>query len=442
MATRYRDLSDISLAALVLASAVSSGCAWQSTESAPRGMWTWVGGSTTAISPSEPIPSDQPTGRCCAQSWTSAENLWVFGGAGILPGSSPDGEFLGDMWSFSTTSRTWTYYAAGGSRDPNPAGDSVTPSGRNYGITWLRTRPGQPDELWMWGGVGVRHSGDVNGGTLNDTWSFNTATHTWTKHSIPAGAVSPHGRNWANFWATHSGDVLWVQAGASVDYVPFGDMWSYSVSQNNWTRIYRHDTFPHWEGDKTNPGARSNSYTVVDGNDLVLFGGEGEMMNSSGIQGGDFQDVWRFTPENPTSGTWRYESGPAAVGCLAQYGTKGVPSKTNLPPAEHAGFVLREAFRGALWFLGGENGDEQDGMRNDLWSYNLTTKLWTWEAGDMGYNGTAVYGKLGLPAFDNTPGARYAGQAFTLGGKLWTFGGFSLDSEGGFGYMNDVWAFE
>lgn len=60
----------------------------------------------------------------------------------------------------------------------------------------------------------------------------------------------------------------------------------------------------------------------------------------------------------------------------------------------------------------------------------------------MGYNGTAVYGKLGLPAFDNTPGARYAGQAFTLGGKLWTFGGFSLDSEGGFGYMNDVWAFE
>lgn len=70
-----------------------------------------------------------------------------------------------------------------------------------------------------------RDAGDVNGGTLNDTWSFNTATHTWTKHSLPAGAVGPRGRNWANFWATHSGDVLWVQAGASVDYVPFGDMW-------------------------------------------------------------------------------------------------------------------------------------------------------------------------------------------------------------------------
>lgn len=137
-------------------------------------------------------------------------------------------------------------------------------------------------------------------------------------------------------------------------------------------------------------------------------------MNSSGIQGGDFQDVWRFTPETPTSGTWRYESGPAAVGCLAQYGTKGVPSKTkyprpppcsvtlscfarvancacaSLPPAEHAGFVLREAFRGALWFLGGENGDEQDGMRNDLWSYNLTTKLWTWEAGDVRFHSLAL----------------------------------------------------
>jgi hypothetical protein len=66
----------------------------------------------------------------------------------------------------------------------------------------------------------------------------------------------------------------------------------------------------------------------------------------------------------------------------------------------------------SLWFFGGENGSEVDGMRGDLWAFNIPTQQWSWEAGDKGYNGTAHYGKIGVPSAINIPAARYAGQGW------------------------------
>ena len=44
-----------------------------------------------------------------------------------------------------------------------------------------------------------------------------------------------------------------------------------------------------------------------------------------------------------------------------------------------------------MWFLGGEDGREALGMRNDLWSFSVAAQEWTWHAGTAGYNGTARY---------------------------------------------------
>jgi hypothetical protein len=158
------------------------------------------------------------------------------------------------------------------------------------------------------------------------------------------------------------------------------------VTHNQWTRVYHHKSAaPVWTGREAQPGGRSNSYTAVDGNDLLLAGGEGEARDRQGNQTyGDFQDVWRFTPSaNRSSGMWQQESGSQTLGLPAQYGKKGVPSGENRFPPEHAGYTLRVPFRGSLWFLGGENGEEQYGMRNDLWSYSIGRKLWTWESGTV-----------------------------------------------------------
>lgn len=407
-------------------------------------MWAWEAGSATASTTHTPAPHDAPMARCCSQSWTVGNSLWVFGGAGVVTNGSEDGAFLGDLWEYRISDRVWVYH--GGSKQANPPGSARVPSGRTYAATWMRRGRNGVSELWMWGGFGVQFDGDENGGNLNDTWSLDTTTLEWTHHPLSAGAAAPPGRNWANFWATNSGDVAWVMSGAN-GYNPICDMWRYEVASNTWAMVYNlSDNAPVWNGSSPNPGARSNSYTVVDGNELVLYGGEGVVCcdpNGGGLKDGDFQDVWRFTPaaDGRPTGVWRYESGPQGLDGPPHYGTRGQPSPAGQPPSEHAGLILREPFRGALWFLGGENGQEQYGMRNDLWAYNLSTKLWTWESGSAGYNGTATYGSRGLPSSANTPGARYAGQAFSADNRLWVFGGFSLDKAGAMGYMNDLWSF-
>eukprot|EP00038_Savillea_parva_P013660 m.8943 g.8943 ORF g.8943 m.8943 type:complete len:498 (+) comp2580_c0_seq2:35-1528(+) len=448
--------------AMVLLSAVTLSHAAPMTHASSTdggGQWTWEGGSMIAASPSSPLVHNEPIARCCSQSWTVGQSLWVFGGAGVVPGGSAEGDFLGDMWELNTQTKQWTYH--GGALKANPSGNRTFPSARNYGVAWARTTDTpQPRsvtmsaaaptgvELWMWGGVGVRFQGDDTGAPLNDTWVYSVDTHTWSQRNITPGSPMPGARNWANFWSTDNGNTLWMYSGAggADGYGLLSDMWRFSVPDNTWTPIFHGaGKYPAWTGHAAHPGARFNAYTMVDdvSNDLILYGGEGAMLAANGSElDGDFQDIWRFViDKDGVSGTWQYDHGPQAIGLPAQYGTKGQAGPSNLPPAEHAGYILRVPYRGALWFLGGEDGTEQYGMRNDLWSYNLSTQEWTWESGRAGYNGTAVYGVKGVASEQNTPGARYAGMAFTMNDSLWIFGGYSLDAKGGMGYMNDVWSF-
>ena len=133
------------------------------------------------------------------------QSLWVFGGAGVVPGGSAEGDFLGDMWELNTQTKQWTYH--GGALKANPNGNRTFPSARNYGVAWARTTDTtQPRsvtmsaaaptgvELWMWGGVGVRFQGDDTGAPLNDTWVYSVDTHTWSQRNITPGGWCMVGR--------------------------------------------------------------------------------------------------------------------------------------------------------------------------------------------------------------------------------------------------------
>ena len=63
----------------------------------------------------------------------------------------------------------------------------------------------------------------------------------------------------------------------------------------------------------------------------------------------------------------------------------------------------------------------------------------------VGSNGgqPGVYGTLGTPADVNVPGGRFDGTTWTdPRGHLWLFGGYAMDSVGGYGYLNDLWKFD
>ena len=70
------------------------------------------------------------------------------------------------------------------------------------------------------------------------------------------------------------------------------------------------------------------------------------------------------------------------------------------------------------------------GLLNDLWSFEIVQKQWTWLSGTAFVNRRGIYGSQGVTAVTNVPGARH-GHAMlihpTLGGLL-VFGGFGYDS--------------
>jgi N-acetylneuraminic acid mutarotase len=76
------------------------------------------------------------------------------------------------------------------------------------------------------------------------------------------------------------------------------------------------------------------------------------------------------------------------------------------------------------------------------------TNEWTWmggssatSSGDLGPPG--LYGTLGTPSPANSPGIRWGASDWTdSAGNFWLFGGHGVDSNGTYGYLNDLWEFD
>jgi len=128
------------------------------------------------------------------------------------------------------------------------------------------------------------------------------------------------------------------------------------------------------------------------------------------------------------SGMWTWISGDSAVGAPGVYGTQGIPSVNNHPPAlyEYAEWKDKQ---GNFWIYGGWTPP-----LSDLWKYNPNTYEWTWVKG-TGVVQNAVYGTQGVPDPANTPGQREptAVTWVDTSGNLWLFGS---------GFYNDLWKYD
>jgi hypothetical protein len=403
--------------------------------------WVWEGGSENVGLTQKNAAPSAPSARCCSQSWTTGKTLWLFGGAGD--------SFIADLWRLDTSAKqTPVEWERIYRTTPNFGGNSSSPSARSYAVTWARTTQNGEDELWMWGGFGSAHAGDADGNFLADLWSYNVQSRAWTKHETTGAKPTP--RNWMNFWPTKNGDEVWMHSGMAKGTpehhygTPLSDMWRLNLGSKKptWTEVYEYPKHAGaiFNGTDENPGYRSNSYTTVSDNMLWLYGGEGGFTASNGstLADGDFQDVWQF---DIATLKWKHVSGPQTIDGLPKYGKKGTSSRAALPPAEHAGYIFRQPLNQALWFFGGENGSEVSGMRGDLWAYNLTNNEWTWRSGANHFNGSAHYGSVGVASAANVPAARYAGQGWVVGDRLWMFGGYGLDAKGNAGYLTDTWTY-
>ncbi len=353
---------------------------------AQQGMWTWMHGSPTlnlagnyGIQGTAAANNDPPA-LYEACEWTDLSgNFWLFGGV--------DGNYnlQNTLWKFDPLLNMWTWMNGSSTARNSPGIYGVQgmpasgniPGARGWGAnTW--TDAG--GDLWLFGGIGYDVSG-VNG-MLGDLWKYNIASNTWT-------------------WM--SGSPVYYYAGV------YGTLNKPSVSNSP-------------------PSRRESNASWTDaGGDLWLFGGQS-------FAGGTLNDLWKYTV---STNQWTWMHGSNSQNSSGNYGTKGIASSTNDPPARWAYSKFKDV-SGNLWLFAGSDGFN---AYNDLWKYNPFTNQWTWmsgsnQLGDMGSPGTTC-----IPAASNNPISRLENRACWTDacGNFYAFGG--MENCGWNSTFNDLWHF-
>jgi hypothetical protein len=250
---------------------------------------------------------------------------------------------------------------------------------------------------------------------------------------------SPGGRRLPATWTDVNGN-LWLFGGygynwdSTVSPQPafFSDMWEYSGTGNYFGSI-----FNGWTqlAEFSNPTARWGAVTWTDSsNNLWLFGGQD---GNTGL----LNDLWECNTST-TPPTWTHVGG-SGVNSGGNYGTEGVTTTTNYPGGRW-GATARIDSTGTVWMFGGEGDDSTgaNGLLNDLWTFNTTSKEWTWVGGDNVVNQAGVYGTLGTASASNVPGGRQASVSWLdSSGNFWLFGGFDYGASGQPAALNDLWEY-
>ena len=357
--------------------------------------WTWIRGASTRYQSGTygtigiPAAANTPGARSGAVSWTDGSGaLYLFGGGGE-DGAGASGHF-NDLWKYDPSSGNWTWMKGASTRDQfgtygtrgTPASGN-TPSARSGAVSWTDG----PGALYLFGGWGCVATPEY--GDLNDLWKYDPSTGNWT----------------------------WIKGASTV---------------NQWG-IYGTRGTP--AADNT-PGARGGAVSWTGGSGaLYLFGGAG--WDGAGVSG-HFNDLWKY---DPSTGNWTWMKGASTVDQPGTYGTLGTPAADNTPGARYSAVSWTDG-SGALYLFGGYgcDGEGAVGYLNDLWKYDPSTGNWTWIKGASTRYQSGTYGMIGIPAADNTPGARSDAVSWTDGsGALYLFGGGGCDGAGDGGFLNDLW---
>jgi hypothetical protein len=317
------------------------------------------------------------------------------------------------------------------------------------GTTTPPSTPSTSNE-WTW-----ESGSSVVTGAIGQTGVYGT-------QGVAATTNVPGGRTVATRWTDSSGN-FWLFGGDGVDsaatYGGLNDLWQFNTTTSEWTWVSGSNTAKakgvygtQGTASASNvPGSRGYpvSWTDTSGN-LWLFGGSG--VDSSGYSG-LLNDLWEY---NPAAKTWTWVSGSIPsntqvgatgtfVGPTGVYGTIGTASAANVPGGRWQSVSWTDS-SGNFWLFGGTGYDSTgtEGVLNDLWEFNTTTKQWTWVNGSSTVNAKGNYGTQGTSAASNAPGSRNNPVSWTdKSGNLWLFGGNGYDSTGASSTLNlnDLWSF-
>ena len=425
--------------------------------------WTWIKGSNTTNgvgvygTKGTAAPGNTPGSRFSSVGWEYQGKLYLFGGFGRLSTSS--NTYYNDLWSFDTTTGTWTWVS--GSNTGNASGvygtkgiatTTNTPGSKQYATAWQSS-----GKLYLFGGQTYVNASIY---TMNDLWEFDISTKLWrwlkgsntasqygvygTK-GVAAATNTPGSRNFSR--GVEYNGSLYLFGGNGYALSTNGlvnDLWEYKISTDTWTWIKGSNlslqtTVYGTQGvaDAVNsPGSRQHGLLWELNGKIYHFGGSGYGLTTSQI---NLNDFWEY---DISSTNWRWIKGSNRSFSVGIYGTKGIAAAANMPGPRNAHVTW--AIGNKIYLFGGvgyANGVAPGtGNLNDLWEYDSTTKLWRWLKGSDVHNQFAVYGTQGVASATSTPGGRTEGTGWVHNDKLYFFGGNGYGANTGL--HNDLWEYD
>ncbi len=355
---------------------------------AQQGWWTWMKGSYPAVaSPTwgtqgVPALTNEPPGEYCSSTcWTDSKgDFWQFSGG--------NGWGYPTLWKYSPATNMWTWVKGanvlattnggvwGTQGVPNIA--NCPPALSIGAVSWVDAN----DNLWLFGGFGWGTTGTFRS-KLAAVWKYDPLTNMWTWMNGPSLGNNPVG-------------VYGTQGvPAAANYPPA-----------------RYETNAAWTDNSGN---------------LWLFGGQGPT--------GELNDLWKY---NMATNQWTWMKGSNTAGSAGNYGTKGVASATNNPPARQVHSRWKDN-NGNFWFFGGTHVSNTQAM-NDMWKYDPTTNNWTWMSGSNLFDQMPALPVKCVPSTTNYPQARRENNSNWKDacGNLWMFSGDWVTGT----QLNDLWCYK
>jgi N-acetylneuraminic acid mutarotase len=302
------------------------------------------------------------------------------------------------------------------------------------------------------------------------TWMGGSSTESCTIDNSPCGQRGmygagtfapgniPGGRYSVASWTDKSGH-FWLFGGRGYDANDnlgrLNDLWEFNPLTNQWawmggsSTVNQHGVYGTLGTPAAGnvPGGREGAVSWTDSSGhFWLFGGLGYDANKVT---GNLNDLWEY---DPATKKWTWMGGSSTADQPGVYGNKGVPNAKN-SLGSHVLAAQWTDSSGHFWLFGGQgyDADGGDGLFNDLWEYDPSTKEWTWMGGSSpakqppGMSPAAqpgVYGTKGVPNANNVPGSRIYALSWTdNSGHFWLFGGRGYDANNNLVNLNDLWEF-
>jgi hypothetical protein len=146
------------------------------------------------------------------------------------------------------------------------------------------------------------------------------------------------------------------------------------------------------------------------------------------------------------SNQWTWLAGDDVIIGSNDYALKGIPSDSGAPGGRESFSMIFQAKTNSLLLFGGYYHDYggKNGILdfdrslftatsleyyNDVWQFNLTSYMYTWQLGDSSPDMAGRYGTKGIASTFNHPGARgYSSTVYHPGlDAVYTFGGEGFD---------------